>query len=159
MFFTFTLHTSFFISWRHYAIRSCFTANIPKWMETGPQSIRSFTRIIRLLSASSPFHRNSKVCTHPNSGEEIIATFCTWHNSVLQWQCANILITWMNKEWCLYSSDEPFQRSREGYLGVYFPSCEATKEINSKITFKWAQRQFVTKVHTLFYFVHYITNL
>ena len=26
----------------------------------------------------------------------------------------------------MYSSDELFQRSREGYFCVYFPSCEAT---------------------------------
>ena len=32
----------------------------------------------------------------------------------------------------MYSSDELFQRSREGYFGVYFPSCEATREINTK---------------------------
>ena len=34
----------------------------------------------------------------------------------------------------MYSSDESFQRSREGYFGVYFPSCEATREINTQIT-------------------------
>ena len=32
----------------------------------------------------------------------------------------------------MYLSDELFQRLREGYSGVYFPSCEATREINSK---------------------------
>ena len=45
-------------------------------------------------------------------------------------------------------------RSREGYFGVYFPSCE----INTKITLEWAHKQFVTRVHTLFYFLHDITN-
>ena len=34
----------------------------------------------------------------------------------------------------MYSSDELFQRSREGYFGDYFPCCEATREINTKIT-------------------------
>ena len=58
----------------------------------------------------------------------------------------------------MYSSDELFQRSREGYFGVYFPSCEATREINTKITHEWAQKQFVTRVHTLSYFSHNITN-
>ena len=38
-----------------------------------------------------------------------------------------------------------------GLFGVYFPSCEATKEINTKITLEWAQKQFVTRVHTLLY--------
>ena len=58
----------------------------------------------------------------------------------------------------MYSTDEPFQRSQEGYSGVYFPSCEATREINTKITLEWAQKRFVTRVHTLFYFLHNITN-
>ena len=58
----------------------------------------------------------------------------------------------------MYSSDEPFQRSREGYFGVYFPSCEATREINTKITLEWVQKRFVTRVHALFYFLHNITN-
>ena len=52
------------------------------------------------------------------------------------------------------SSDESFQRSREGYFGVYFPSCEATREINIQITLEWAQKRFVTRVHALFYFLH-----
>ena len=58
----------------------------------------------------------------------------------------------------MYSSDEPFQRLQEGYFGVYFPSCEATKEINTKITLEWAQKRLVTRVHTLFYFLHDKTN-
>ena len=58
----------------------------------------------------------------------------------------------------MYTSDEPFQRSREGYFGVYFPSCEATRGINTKITLEWAQKRFVTRVHTLFYFLHDKTN-
>ena len=49
-------------------------------------------------------------------------------------------------------------RSREGYFGVYFPSCAATREIITKITLEWAHKQFVTRVHTLFYFLHDITN-
>ena len=58
----------------------------------------------------------------------------------------------------MYSSDESFQRSREGYFGVYFPSGEATREMNTKITLEWAQKRFVTRVHTLFYFLHDIRN-
>ena len=61
-------------------------------------------------------------------------------------------------EWCVYSSDELFQRSRECYFLVYFPSCEATREINTKITLEWAQKQFVSRVHTLFYYLHNRTN-
>ena len=41
----------------------------------------------------------------------------------------------------MYSIDERFQRSREDYFCVYFPSCEATREINTKITLEWAQKQ------------------
>ena len=58
----------------------------------------------------------------------------------------------------MYSSDESFQRSQECYFGVYFLSCKATREINTKITLEWAQKRFVTRVHTLFYFLHDITN-
>ena len=57
-----------------------------------------------------------------------------------------------------YSRGELFMRSREGYFGVYFPSCVATREINTKITLEWAHKQFVTRVHTLFYFLHDITS-
>ena len=41
--------------------------------------------------------------------------------------------------------------------GVYFPSCATTREINTKIALEWAQKQFVTRVHTLFHFLHDIT--
>ena len=58
----------------------------------------------------------------------------------------------------MYSSDELFQRSQEGHFGIYFPSCEATRGINTKITLEWAQKQFVTRVHTLCYFLHDVTN-
>ena len=54
----------------------------------------------------------------------------------------------------MYSSDELFQRSEEGYFCVYCPGCEASREMNTKITLEWAQKQFVTRVHTLFYFLH-----
>ena len=58
----------------------------------------------------------------------------------------------------MYWSDELFQRSREGYFGVYFSSCEATRGINTKRTLEWAQKQFITRAHTLFYFFHDKTN-
>ena len=37
-------------------------------------------------------------------------------------------------------------------------SCEATREINTKLTLGWEQKKFVTRVHTLFHFLHDITN-
>ena len=43
-------------------------------------------------------------------------------------------VIWLYIEWYMYSSDELFQRSREGNFCVYFLSCEATREINTKIT-------------------------
>ena len=61
-------------------------------------------------------------------------------------------------EWCMYSNGELFMRPREGYFGVYFPSCAATREINTKMTLEWAHKQFVTRVHTSFYFSHDIRN-
>ena len=51
-----------------------------------------------------------------------------------------------------------FERSREGYFCVNSPSCEATKETNTKITLGWAQQQFVTRAQALFYFLHDKTN-
>ena len=58
----------------------------------------------------------------------------------------------------MYSNYELFQRSREGYFGVYFPSCETTREINTKLTLEWAQKQLVTRVHTLLYFYLFLTR-
>ena len=37
-------------------------------------------------------------------------------------------------ELCMYSRGKLVMRSREGYFGVYFPSCAATRAINTKIT-------------------------
>ena len=62
------------------------------------------------------------------------------------------------REKCMYSSDELFQRSQEGYCGVFSSSWEATREINTRITLEWEQKLFITSVHTLFYFLHDITN-
>ena len=51
-------------------------------------------------------------------------------------------------------------RAHKGIIfGVYFLICEATREMNTKMTLEWAQKQFVTRVHTLSYFLHDITNL
>ena len=69
------------------------------------------------------------------------------------------VITRLYGELCMYSSDELFQRSQEGYFDVYFPSCEATRETNTKITLEWTQKQFVTRVHTLSNILHDITNV
>ena len=33
-------------------------------------------------------------------------------------------------------SEELFMCSRKGYFGVYFLSCEATSEVNTKVTLK-----------------------
>ena len=32
----------------------------------------------------------------------------------------------------MHSSDELFQRSQEGYLGVYFPSCKNNTRVNAE---------------------------
>ena len=47
-------------------------------------------------------------------------------------------------------SGELSMRAGESYFGVYFPSFEATREINTEITLRWAHKQFLTRVHTLF---------
>ena len=58
----------------------------------------------------------------------------------------------------MYASDELIEHSWEGYFGVYFPICEATKEINTKITLEWEQNQFVMRVHALINFLLDIMN-
>ena len=45
-------------------------------------------------------------------------------------------------------------RSPDGYFSVYFRSCEATGAINNNVTLEWAHKQLVTRLHTLFYFLH-----
>ena len=57
----------------------------------------------------------------------------------------------------MYSRGEQFQRSRDGYFGVYFTVFEVASGINTKITLEWAQKHLVMRVHALFYFLH-ITN-
>ena len=52
------------------------------------------------------------------------------------------------------TSGELFTRSREGYFGVYFPSCEATRKIYTKMALEWAHKEFITRVQTLFHFLH-----
>ena len=44
--------------------------------------------------------------------------------------------------------------SIKGQLGVYFPSCEALRKVNTKITIEWGHTQFVMATHTLFHFLH-----
>ena len=50
----------------------------------------------------------------------------------------------------MYSRDELFLCSLQGYFDGYFPRCFATLEINTKRTLLCALKQFVTQVHTLF---------
>ena len=54
----------------------------------------------------------------------------------------------------MYSSYEPFQRSREGYFDVYFASCEATREINIKITLLYVE----TVRHESTYVILFLTR-
>ena len=57
------------------------------------------------------------------------------------------------REKCMYSSDKLFQHSWKGYVGVYFPSCKAMREMNTKITLQWAQKQIVIGVHIFILFL------
>ena len=59
---------------------------------------------------------------------------------------------------CMYSCDELFMCSPKSYLGVYFPCCCAIWERNTKITLKWAHKQFATWVHISFY-ISTISNI
>ena len=56
----------------------------------------------------------------------------------------------------MYSSDELFQRSREGYFGVSFPSCEATRE-NEHQNNTWVSTETVR--HESTYIIIFLTRL
>ena len=43
-----------------------------------------------------------------------------------------------------------------GFFGVYFPSCTATRETNTKITLEWGQ--FVTRVHKAYIILFFIRH-
>ena len=58
---------------------------------------------------------------------------CRWNLRILHPQVSPSDLTRIYRI-CICSSDEPFMHSREGYFGVYFPSCAATREISTKIT-------------------------
>ena len=51
-------------------------------------------------------------------------------------------------------SCELFMHSQEFCFGVRFLSCEAVREIYTKIKLVWVHKQFVMKVHTTLYFSH-----
>ena len=80
----------------------------------------------------------------------------------LQWGCNNLFCqeciyqNVMVRAWCMGWSGKLFMYSWEHYFGVYFLICETTREINTKITLSWVHKQFITSVHTLLYFLHYI---
>ena len=63
---------------------------------------------------------------------------CTWVCLVLF--CCSYIISslWTYRVLCIGSSGELFMCSRGDYAGVYFPRCEATREINTNITIEWA---------------------
>ena len=47
-----------------------------------------------------------------------------------------------------------FMLSQEFCFGVRFLSCEAVREIYTKIKLVWVHKQFVMKIHTILYFSH-----
>ena len=51
----------------------------------------------------------------------------------------------------MYSSGKLFMRSREGYFGVYFPSCEAKSEINTKNKLEWVHES----THIILFFTRH----
>ena len=59
------------------------------------------------------------------------------------------------REYCMCSSNGLFGRSREGYSGVYFPSCEPELWSNEgnkhRNNTRVSVKQFGARVHTLFY--------
>ena len=43
-----------------------------------------------------------------------------------------------------------------GYVGVYFASCEATKETNTNMTLEGAQKQLITREHMFICYTTYV---
>ena len=66
----------------------------------------------------------------------------------------------LGREGCMDRSGELFVARRKCYFGVYFPSYEATREINTKITLELerAFKHFTKIVYTLFHFISYIMD-
>ena len=84
-----------------------------------------------------------------------VASWCSWRpgwfpstsRGSLEWchchpsiSACPVTLRWKERikdlyiEWWMYMSGELFLRTREGYFGAYFLSCEATQEINTKIS-------------------------
>ena len=59
----------------------------------------------------------------------------------------------------MYLSDELFQRSREGYFGVYFPELRSNEgnhiQNDTQVSIETVPHQ---STYTLFYFLHDIAN-
>ena len=53
---------------------------------------------------------------------------------------------------------ELFMRSPEGYYGAYLLNCAAMMEINIKITFESAHKQFFARLGTFLQFFKVITD-
>ena len=73
-----------------------------------------------------------------------------WHG-VDVWRLSFLSsLCWVRNITIMYSHDELFLCSLMCYFGVYFPRCFTSREINTKITFSWALKQFVIHVYTSF---------
>ena len=47
-----------------------------------------------------------------------------------------------------------FMHSHAFYFGVYFSSCESTREIDNRMTLEWVHKQFARRVYIVFLRLH-----
>ena len=107
--------------------------------------------------------------THSFGDYRVYTWWHTWytHDSVSGWTWIDVgvfaITTHMKPPvylsfFCLWTQDTYFWHTARYICTRVTNCCFATREINTKITHEWAQKPFVTRIHTLIYFLHKITN-
>ena len=97
------------------------------------------------LNTGRPMNALQKLTSHDIISSDFLDNTVWLVTKMLHIYIANNI--WMD------SSGELFLCLRWVYSRVYFPSCEATKWMTTKITLEWVQKQVVTSVDTLSYFL------
>ena len=131
------------IWWRHHGHRPIFSSSIYKLPSVLQQTIfiqRIVHRKVCLWSSWWSFTISVEIWMQLHNSIGRIPFHPTLSGQGHPLFLFDHILLSIYREWCMYSSDELFQRSREGYLGIYFLSCEATMETNTTITLEWAQK-------------------
>ena len=92
------------------------------------------------------------------------STHCSYECPGRPWNCGWVTLTIIQSVlfiWWEYSVCTRVQTVHalpRALFDVYSPCCAATREINTNITLEWARKQFVTRVFSLFHFLHGTMN-